>query len=63
MKDLDLTTIEPSTHIVTIVIILFVAFLFAVVFVGMVVFANVADDMDSESSDYHPEDEDNVIIR
>lgn len=53
-------------HIISLIIILFIAFLFAVVFVGMALFADIHDDdeaRDKARFDTTPDDEDNVILR
>ena len=68
MNTTDLTTIDPSTHMLAIAAILIVAFFVAVIFVGMALFSHVIDGIeDTEAGEvdisYSIEEEDNVIFK
>lgn len=66
MNTTDLTTIDPSTNVIALGIVLFVAFCCAVIFVGMALDAGLLPDEPGELDiTYHTEnnDEDNVIFR
>ncbi len=59
MNTADLTTVDPSTHVVALGIILLVAFACAFIFVGMALFSNV----DSDDGGADIEEEDNIMFR
>jgi hypothetical protein len=66
MNTPDLTTIDSSTHLISLGIVLFIAFCLAVIFAGMVFGAGLASDEEDNNTAFNtsaPEDEDNVIFR